>query len=74
MICALDICRAASRVRPTEASSPLISMATDIAHDTRVRPRTLSTMFSTLAECSNDVTEDTHELGKYAETILGLFG
>ncbi|TCD61394.1 Ras GTPase activating protein ira2 [Steccherinum ochraceum] len=36
MICALDICRAASRVDPSsEREVPLISLATDIAHEVK---------------------------------------
>ena len=40
MVCAVDICRAASRVAPQEgggdAEVPLISMAYDIAHELKV--------------------------------------
>ena len=39
IICAVDICRAASRVAPqegTENEVPLISMALDIAHELKV--------------------------------------
>jgi hypothetical protein len=36
-VCMLDICRAASRVKPGDYESPLRSIAADIAHDIRVR-------------------------------------
>ncbi|KDQ64130.1 hypothetical protein JAAARDRAFT_118551 [Jaapia argillacea MUCL 33604] len=36
LVCALDVCRAAIRVRP-EGEIPLISIATDIAHEIKVR-------------------------------------
>ncbi len=35
-ICMIDICRAASRVKPGEYESPLLSIAVDIAHEIRV--------------------------------------
>ena len=39
VVCAIDICRAASRVQPPEDGSeiPLISTALDIAHELKVR-------------------------------------
>ena len=39
LVCAVDICRAASRVRPrpdSENEIPLISMAYDLAHELKV--------------------------------------
>ena len=40
IVCAVDICRAASRVRPhpdAEHEAPLVSTALDIAHELKVR-------------------------------------
>ena len=50
MVCAVDICRAASRVRPRpdhENEIPLISMAYDFAHELKVK----HSSFATLHEC-----------------------
>lgn len=44
MVCALDICRAASRVRPNpEVEVPLISVANDVAHEVKVSSLVLNT-------------------------------
>ena len=54
IVCMMDICRAASRVKPGEYESPLLSIAMDIAHDVRVCSLLIyRSLIATYPLCSN---------------------